>query len=98
VTHIGPEGVNVSFHNAGAESASFIIQGGCFGEHEIVNARIPAQNQVIPVHGKYLAVKLLPGEGAEMHLELKRFFQKPGYQMPNECAGTPTTIRPRQIG
>ena len=39
VKHRGADSVIVAFHNTGKEAASFIIQGGCFGEHEIASAK-----------------------------------------------------------
>jgi hypothetical protein len=40
VRQIDPEGVTAAFHNTGGSGASFVIQGGCFGEHEITSAQV----------------------------------------------------------
>ena len=83
VKNTDAEGVTVAFHNTGGEAASFTIQGGCFGEHEIVSAQVlGAANKTVPVAGKYLQVELAAGEGVELRLALNRFSQKPSYQIP----------------
>jgi len=83
VKQAGPEGVTVEFFNTGNEMSSFIVQGGCFGEHEIVAAKAAgAADGGVPVNGKHLRVELAPNEGVELELTLKRFSQKPGYRMP----------------
>jgi len=82
------DGVTVAFHNAGKSPAAFVVQGGCFGEHEIVSAAVAgAGGQTVRVNNKYLRVELSPGEGLEARLEMKRFSQKPGYHMPDMVNG-----------
>ena len=77
------DGITVAFHNTGGSDASFVMQGGCFGEHEIVKAHVLGTNQhTVDIGGKYLQIELAPGEGLELRLDLRRFSQKPGYRTP----------------
>ena len=97
-----PGGVDVAFHNTGAGPASFIIQGGCFGEHEIAEARVTpapgASAQPLRVDGRYVQVKLDPGEGASVRLALRRFTRKPDYLLPGMTQNdVPTPIKGRKI-
>jgi hypothetical protein len=86
--------------NTGVCAASFIVQGGCYGEHEIVAARLLSGGQSqkrMPVGAKYLKIELLPGEGVELRLDLRRFSKKPSYNIPGFDGGMPSLIIPRQI-
>jgi hypothetical protein len=100
VKRVDAGGATVSFHNLSGADVSFVVQGGCFGEHTIASAgAIGADNNCaapVPVNGKYLWIELAPGEGLDLRLELRRFTQKPGYSLPGMSGGdSPRLIQPR---
>ena len=98
VRNVDAGGVTLALHNAGEGGASFTIQGGCFGEHEIANVRVGGpQNKLIPVNGRYLNVELAAGEGVELTMELRRFTKTPTYRAPNMEGDFPRLIEPRQM-
>ena len=96
VNSVDAGGVDVSFHNTSKNEASFIIQGGCFGEHGIASAEAKGSAANVPVDGKYLQVTLMPGEGVDLRLGLRRFTQKPSYLLPGMTgADLPKPIQKR---
>ena len=98
VETVGKEGVEVRFHNASDVPCEFTIQGGCFGEHTLTQARAAGNADSVPIGGKYLEVRLGAGEGIKLHIGMERFTQKPSYLMPKTDPGDfPLLIRPRQI-
>ena len=100
VRDVNAGGLSLALHNAGKEKASFIVQGGCFGEHEITSAIITephGQNKTIPVNSNHLKVELDAGEGVELALEMRRFSRTPTYRAPNTKGDFPKLIVPRQM-
>jgi hypothetical protein len=67
----------VELVNTGAfEQRSVVIQGGAYGEHEIVRAGD------IPVGGSAFAVNLAPGAGITLKLAMKCWSRKPSFAWP----------------
>ena len=52
VTGVDSGGVSVSFYNAGDAGASFVVQGGCFGEHSITGAGVIGDGRVAYSDGR----------------------------------------------
>jgi hypothetical protein len=57
-----------------------IVQGGAYGEHQIVSANVAGQNQ--QVGGRLLQVRLAPGAGAKLTLKFKRHANQPTLALP----------------
>ena len=93
--------IQVQFYNLTGILQNFLIQGGCFAEHKILNASVLEENgsteKTIEVNGTYLAISLHPGSGLTLILSVQRFSQKPSYLLPGMgFDGVPETILPRQ--
>jgi hypothetical protein len=60
---------------------TLILQGGAYGEHQIVSAGL-ASGSPISINTSHLAVKLAPGSGAKLALEMKRHTNTPTFAFP----------------
>ncbi|MFN0195200.1 MAG: hypothetical protein ACKVT0_00515 [Planctomycetaceae bacterium] len=81
IERITPDEVVVSLVNLNpVESRTVIIQGGGYGEHQIVSAT--AGDQKTPVGSPYLTVHLAPGSGGQIQLEVQRYQNQPSLRMP----------------
>jgi len=101
VESVDAGGVTVSFYNGSDNRCDFIIQGGCFGEHELTDVHIAGtagDDKKIAVNGKYLNVKLGASEGLKLRIGMKRYSRKPSYLAPHMGYNDiPLSIEPRQI-
>jgi hypothetical protein len=57
-----------------------IVQGGAYGEHQIVSASLAGQDQ--EAGGRLLRVHLAPGAGAKLTLKVKRHVNQPTLALP----------------
>ena len=58
-----------------------IIQGGAYGEHDIVD--VSGHSSLSPQHAsRQLAVKLSPGSGAKLSLKMRRHVNQPTFDFP----------------
>ena len=62
------------------ESRSVIVQGGAYAEHQILTAA--AGSQIATVNAPYLPVRLSPGSGDRITLQVKRYLNAPTLQYP----------------
>jgi hypothetical protein len=62
------------------------VQGGAYGEHQILSVSDGKQNQSIG--DRAFTVKLAPGAGARLTLQMKRFANQPTLDFPWVKAGT----------
>lgn len=62
------------------EPRSVIIQGGGYGEHQIVSAQIGGN--ALDVNGYWCTVRLEPGCGGQVTLKMKRYANAPTMLMP----------------
>ena len=86
VETVDADGVTVSFHNGSENPCEFTVQGGCFGEHTLTEAREIGGDRSIAVDGKYLNLRLGESEGVKLRIGMKRFTQKPSYLAPKMSA------------
>jgi hypothetical protein len=57
-----------------------VIRGGGYGEHRIEAVRIGDRR--IPVGARDVTLRLAPGSGARIVLEMRRFSQQPALDWP----------------
>ncbi len=74
----------VTLVNVGSQPRTVIVQGGGYGEHQLVS--VTRGGQKTPINAAHVAVRLAPGSGETLMLEMKRY------------ANTPTVIHPWQRG
>ena len=83
-------------------SRTLIIQGGAFGEHQIMEAKDKKSGEVTKVNGKYLQIDLDPGSEISLELTVDRFANQPSYQTPfiptQGEMDIPSTITGRTFG
>lgn len=76
-----PEGVSVILVNTNQlEERELIIQSGGYAEHQFVNATIDGKE--ISLDRDSFHVKLLPGTGVKMMLNIQRHCNEPVMQFP----------------
>ncbi len=79
----GPDHVSVTLVNISPSTArSVIIQGGAYGEHQIVS--VTQGTETTPVDGTSFPVRLAPGAGAKLTIRMKRFANDPTLSFPWE--------------
>jgi len=59
-----------------------IVQGGAYGEHQILSVSDGEKRQ--DVNGRYFSVRLAPGAGARLEIQMKRFANDPTLSFPWE--------------
>jgi len=60
-----------------------IIQGGAFGEHEILSAKtIGMDSKRMPVDEKYLCISVAAGSVLHLDVEMERYANSPSYDTP----------------
>jgi hypothetical protein len=62
------------------EAKSLLVQGGAYGEHQILEVSSPAGSQT--VNQPSFRVELAPGAGATLRISMKRFANAPSYTFP----------------
>jgi hypothetical protein len=62
------------------EPRSVIIQGGGYGEHQILSAQI--DGNALDVNGYWCTVRLEPGCGGQVTLKMKRYANAPTMLLP----------------
>lgn len=62
------------------QARTIIVQGGAYGEHQIVSAK--ANDAQSPIDGAQVTVKLAPGAGATLTLKMKRHVNQPTFALP----------------
>ncbi len=62
------------------EGRSVVIQGGGYGEHQIIDAQIDGMNT--PVEGPWCTVWLAPGCGGRVTLKMARYANRPSMLLP----------------
>ena len=58
-----------------AESRTVIVQGGVYGEHQLQNVTI--EGKTTPIDSAWLTVRLNPGSGQRLTLQMKRYTNPP---------------------
>ena len=62
------------------EERTVTVQAGGYAEHELTGLSVAGD--VLPVSGRSVTVKLQPGSGARLRLEIKRFAHQPTMRFP----------------
>jgi hypothetical protein len=76
----GDEAVVTLVNVSQLEPRRLILQGGAYGEHEIVSAAASGKSQM--VGGRLFAIELAPGAGAKLTLKIKRHVNQPTLALP----------------
>jgi hypothetical protein len=82
VSELGDTRTVVTLVNAGTEPRSVIVQGGAYGEHQLIS--VTTGGTTTPINAPLLRVELAPGCGQQLVLEMKRY------------ANVPTVLHPWQ--
>ena len=81
VTELSDDGTTVTLVNLDQIHAKeLLVQAGGYAEHQIVSAQI--DDQSITVDGDQLSIRLAPGSGAAVRLEMERYAHQPTMQLP----------------
>jgi hypothetical protein len=74
------------------ESRTVTLQGGAYGEHQILSVTSGKQSR--PVNNRFFTVRLAPGAGTRLTLAMKRYANQPTLEFPWE--GPPVDQTPPQ--
>jgi len=74
------------------ESRTVTLQGGAYGEHQILSVTSGKQSR--PVNNRFFSVRLAPGAGTRLTLAMKRYANQPTLEFPWE--GPPVDQTPPQ--
>ena len=81
ISTITEEGITLTLANTNAiEARTLIMQGGAYGEHELVS--ITADGQTLDIGSKWAQITIGPGTVAEMTITLKRYTNPPSLEEP----------------
>ena len=81
ISTITEEGITLTLANTNAiEARTLIMQGGAYGEHELVS--ITADGQTLDIGSKWAQITIGPGTVAEMTITLKRYANPPSLEEP----------------
>lgn len=77
ITRIERDAVDVELVNTNLfEARRMIVQGGAYGEHQILKAG------AVGVNAAWFEVRLEPGAGAKLTVSMKRYANRPSYAWP----------------
>ena len=81
VERIAPDGVTLTLVNVGpVEARTVTVQAGAYGEHHATSVTLA--DRVIPVDAPHFDVRLEPGAGATLTIELGRYQHQPTLRFP----------------
>ena len=73
-------GFTVTLANIGTRSHTLCLQGGAYGEHEILSVESEGEKQV--VNGKWACFTLSPGTVVTLRVNLRRWANAPSFEEP----------------
>lgn len=87
VEKIDPSGVTLVLVNTNQiEARSVVVQAGAYAEHRIETVRVDdtarAEDKVTPVAARHFTVRLLPGSGSRIRIEMARYKNQPTLAFP----------------
>lgn len=77
---IDPAGYTVTLVNTDVHAHNLALQGGAYGEHEILS--VTGEGQSIAPHGKWAGITLTPGTVVTLRVDLKRWANPPSFDEP----------------
>ena len=80
---------SVTLVNVGTQPRTVIVQGGAYGEHQLISITSGATTR--PINSPLLTVQLEPGCGQKLVLEMKRYANVPTVLHPWQRASSPRT-------
>jgi hypothetical protein len=80
---------SVTLVNVGTQPRTVIVQGGAYGEHQLISVNSGATTR--PINSPLLTVQLEPGCGQKLVLEMKRYANVPTVLHPWQRASSPRT-------
>lgn len=57
-----------------------VVQGGAYGEHQLSSADVGGTT--LQIDGPHFAVRLAPGSGQEVRIDMKRYANEPAFNFP----------------
>jgi hypothetical protein len=83
VEKLGPDSMTLRLVNLNqSEERELIVQGGAYGEHEFVSATTGDDDKVDLEDGSTFRVRLAPGAGGAIEIEMKRYARQPTFAFP----------------
>ena len=80
VNSLGDKSTEVTLVNTGSTPRTVIVQGGGYGEHRIDAVTLGTRRT--PVGGRHFAIRLQPGCGARLKLDMTRYANRPSLAFP----------------
>ena len=81
VEHMGDKEVRVHLVNINpVEERTVVVQGGAYAEHQFV--RVAAGQETAAVDDSHFAVRLAPGCGERLTIEMQRYANRPTFAFP----------------
>ena len=81
VEHMTADEVEIVLVNLDTDKAcELVIQGGAYGEHQILTASV--NGQAVPVGGRNISVRLAGGCGGRVKLTMQRYANQPTFDFP----------------
>jgi hypothetical protein len=62
------------------EERTVVVQGGAYAEHKLTGVMV--DDHAVPLAGSAFAVRLAPGCGATLHIEMERYANPPTLAFP----------------
>jgi hypothetical protein len=83
ITSISTDSVSVEFVNPNADFKTIVIQGGAFGEHEILSVKSGNDApQSMGERSRWVEVSLPPRSVSSLIFEVERYCRQPSYETP----------------
>ena len=80
IEKIDEEGFTVTLANTDTLAHSLCLQGGAYGEHQLL--RIAGESQVLRPEGKWAVLTLSPGTVVTLRVQLRRWAYAPSFEEP----------------
>ena len=81
VEKLGPTSMTLQLVNLDqSEERALVVQGGAYGEHRFLRAAVGGEE--VELDGSSFRVRLAPGAGARLELEMERYARQPTFAFP----------------
>ena len=75
------DAVTVSLVNVNpVKERTVVVQGGAYAEHQFI--RVAVDGRAVPVDGSAFAIRLAPGCGGRLRIEMQRYANQPTLAFP----------------
>jgi hypothetical protein len=81
VEKLGRDRATVTLVNTNqVEARTVVVQAGGYGEHQFESASVNGKR--VPIHGTHFTVRLAPGAGGQLVLDMRRYINRPTMAFP----------------